>query len=330
VTSPPVDITVTTNLPPLVRIVKPRDGAVILGPTNITLCASAFDRDGSVANVSFYGNGALIGVVTSSPPTWVTNQHGVFPVVQTSYCLPWTNVQPGTYSLTAVATDNFGSTTTSAAIDVSVVTNLPPTVRIVSPENGTRLYAPASVNVCAATRDVGGSVVSVEFFSGSSSLGVVTNSCTVTNHEGEVRTFFCLTWTNVPVGTYVLAAVATDNGGATGTSGPVHLTVVTRPPPSVTIIHPENGASSILPAAVPIATVTKNFTHPIASVTFLAGTNVLGIKTNSTWPTFVWKPSAAGNYTLTAIATDTGGISATSAPIRITVKPHPGNGGPHH
>ena len=68
VTSPPVDITVATNLPPVVRVVKPHNGAVIRGPTDINLCASAFDPDGSIARVTFYEGANVVGVVTGTPP----------------------------------------------------------------------------------------------------------------------------------------------------------------------------------------------------------------------------------------------------------------------
>jgi len=49
----------------------------------------------------------------------------------------WTNVPPGAYSLTAVATDNAGLQTTSLAANINVTTNLPePQVRLVNPPSG--------------------------------------------------------------------------------------------------------------------------------------------------------------------------------------------------
>ncbi len=52
---------------------------------------------------------------------------------------------------------------------------------------------------------------------------------------------------------------------------------------------------------------------------FLAGANSLGVITNCSWPTFAWRNVQAGAYSLTAVATDTGGVTATSAPVNITV-----------
>ncbi len=319
VTSAPVDITVFTNLPPVVRIVKPHNGATILGPTNVTLTASAFDRGGTVASVQFFEGTNSLGVVTNPPPVWVTNRHGVFPIRQTAYSLTWSNVPAGAYSLTAEATDNGGVSTTSAAVDITVVTNLPPRVKIVNPANDAKFFAPANIDICAAAKDPDGTVTQVEFFQGTTSLGMLTNGVTVTNDEGKVETLFCLTWSNVPPAAYNLTAVATDNGEVSSTSSPVVVTVVAPPPPLVKIVHPENGAKFVAPANIRIATVTRHFTNPIAEVEFLAGTNSLGVLTNSSWPTFHWKNVPPGAYSLAAVATDTGGVTATSAPVNITV-----------
>ena len=145
-TSSVVDISVVTNLPPRVLITKPCNGATILGPTNINICATAFDPDGgTVTQVEFFEGTNSLGVVTNVPTLYITNKHGVFPIKNTSYCLTWTNVQPGAYMLTAVATDNDGAMTTSEPVDISVVTNLPPRVKLVSPYAGATYFAPATV-----------------------------------------------------------------------------------------------------------------------------------------------------------------------------------------
>ena len=95
------------------------------------------------------------------------------------------------------------------------------------------------------------------------------------------------------------------------------ITVVAPPPPKVKIINPDNGAIYFAPASIYLATVERFFPNPIATVEFLSGNTVLAV---SNTPSFYWKNVPAGAYTLTAVATDTGGISATSAPVSITVK----------
>jgi len=88
---------------PTVSISAPTANAVFTAPASITVTANAQDTDGSVTQVAFYANGIPIGTDTTSP-----------------YTILWTSVPAGAYSLTAVATDNDGLQTTSAAVPITV------------------------------------------------------------------------------------------------------------------------------------------------------------------------------------------------------------------
>jgi len=244
----------------------------------------------------------------------------VFPIENTSFSLTWSNVPLGNYVLTAVATDNDGATTASQPVNISVVAHLPPQVKLIAPYNGATYFAPATVGICAAASDPDGTVVSVEFFAGTNSLGVVTTSTAVTNLEG-IYYQFCLTWNGVAKGAYTLTAVATDNTGATATSAPVCITVLAPPPPSVRIINPRNGEIFIAPADIWICSATRYFPDRVASVQYFAGTTSLGIATNGPGFCFQWTNVPPGAYTLTATATDVAGTNiVTSPPVGITVK----------
>jgi hypothetical protein len=221
--------------------------------------------------------------------------------------------------LTAVATDNDGAMTTSHAVDISVVNDLPPRVKLVSPYVGATYFAPATVGICAAASDPDGTVASVEFFAGTNSLGVVTNSIGVTNHEG-IYDQFCFTWNGVAKGAYILTAVATDNGGAKATSAPIPITVLPPPPPSVKITSPCDGESFPAPANIWICSATRYFPDRVASVQYFTGTNSLGVVTNG--PTFClhWTNVPPGAYTLTATAKDIAGTNTVvSPPVHVTV-----------
>jgi hypothetical protein len=319
-TSAAVDITVVTNLPPRVVITKPASGATILGPTNITICATAFNPErGTVTQVQFYEGTNSLGVVTNVPTTYVTNKYGVFPIINTSYCLTWNGVKPGAYTLTAVATDNDGAMTTSEPVDISVVNHLPPKVKLISPYNGASYYAPATVGICAAATDPDGTVTNVEFLAGTNILANVATSTTVTNFEG-IYNEFCFTWNGVAKGAYALTAVATDNAGASGTSAPINITVLPPPPPSVKITSPFNGELFIAPANIWICSATRYFPDSVASVQYYAGTNSLGIATNGPGFCLQWTKVPAGAYALTATAKDVAGTNIVTSPaVDITV-----------
>ena len=111
------NVTVTTAAPPppnvlpTVSISSPTAGSRFTAPAQIGLVASAADSDGTINKVEFYAGAALIGTVTTAP-----------------YSMTWSNVPAGTYSLTAVATDNRLATTTSSAVSITVDPGAPATL----------------------------------------------------------------------------------------------------------------------------------------------------------------------------------------------------------
>lgn len=246
-TSLPVKISVVevpppTNHPPVVELIHPANGATFDAPANITLLARASDIDGTVSNVEFYANDADLGAgsaVVLDPP-------GIDGKTGLVYLLSWTNVSEGDYALTAMATDNEGASTTSNPAKISVVitpppTNHPPLVHITSPPDGTTLRGPLNIPLFAYARDPDGSVSSVEFFDGDTSLGLARPvksilPLPIATPEMPVDIVrptnqWELIWSNAPVGLHVLTAVATDNSNALTTSDPVKLTILSLPPP---------------------------------------------------------------------------------------------------
>jgi regulation of enolase protein 1 (concanavalin A-like superfamily) len=91
------------NSAPTVALISPAAGSSYSAPGSIPLEAAATDRDGSVARVEFYANGALVGSATAAP-----------------YVFTWTNVNAGHYGLTARAYDNGGAATESEAVSITV------------------------------------------------------------------------------------------------------------------------------------------------------------------------------------------------------------------
>jgi hypothetical protein len=217
-----------TSGPPFVRITLPIEGAVFPAPANIPICADAGEPGGFVATVEFFAGTNSIGIRTNNP-------YGTGPV--NPFCMVWSNVLAGDYTLTAKASDTNGVSTVSEPVHISVrggsTSNLPPIVRITSPPNGAIFHAPVDIPIFAFARDFDDAVASVEFFADTNSLGFGA-SLSCSNILGSTicpSNYYRLVWSNAPLGTYSLTAKATDSRGALGVSEPVRIAVLPTPPP---------------------------------------------------------------------------------------------------
>ena len=97
-------VLVAANQPPSVNLTSPNNNASFIAPANIIISANASDNDGSVSKVSFYNGTTLLASDNATPYTYT-----------------WTNVAAGSYSITAVATDNSGAISTSASASVTIM-----------------------------------------------------------------------------------------------------------------------------------------------------------------------------------------------------------------
>jgi plastocyanin len=93
-------------------------------------------------------------------------------------------------------------------------------------------------------------------------------------------------------------------------------------PPNVFITSPTAGAVFSEPANVTIQVTATNSANTVTNVQFLVGSSVL---TNETVPPFsvVTDSLAAGDYTLSAIASDNMGLTATNSVAISVVTPEP-------
>lgn len=206
------------NKPPLVSIATPTNGAVFPTPINIPIAATASDQDGYVASVVFYSGTNRLGVTTNNPLS--TNPVNPFQMV-------WSNVPPGFYELSALATDDRGASARSAVARVTVLaapSNQPPAIRWEGPPAGSTFSVPAVIRLAASAGDLDGTVTQVEFFCGTNSLGLGTITQTTSN--ATAANLYTLTWSNAPTGQYALSAVATDNRGATARTPAVYIAVI--------------------------------------------------------------------------------------------------------
>ena len=113
------------------------------------------------------------------------------------------------------------------------LTNQPPAVWFINPQDGETFVGPREVRLVAYAEDrEDGYDLKVEFFEGTNSLGFgtfVRSICPPPLYCPNI-VITSSTWSNVTAGAYTLSAVATDTAGASTKSDPVHIKVVERQP----------------------------------------------------------------------------------------------------
>ena len=280
------------NVPPTVSMTAPVNGASFTAPATIALTANANDADGAVTKVEFLQNGAIVGVTNIAP-----------------YGMTWGNVAAGSYTLTARATDNRGGVTMSAPVVISVgPANIPPTVSLTAPTNGSSFSSPATIALAASASDSDGTVTRVDFYQGATLIGSATGAPYSAN------------WTNVAAGNYTLSAWATDNRGAIAVSAPVNIVVNANTPPTVSLTAPAANASFFAPAAIALAATASDSDGSVTRVDFFQGSTLIGSATSTPYAAN-WSNVPAGSYSVTARAVDNAGAVATSAVVNVTVMP---------
>src|SRR2546425_431409 len=202
--------------PPTVSLTAPAAGATVSGTT--TAAASAGDSVGEVG-VQFTLDGANLGAENTTAP----------------YAVSWTTTTAtnGSHTLTAVARDAAGNSTTSAAVTVTVSNDaIPPTVSLTAPAAGAIVTGTIAV---AATASDNVGVVGVQFTLDGANLGAERTTAP-----------YAVSWdtTIATNGTHTLTAVARDAAGNSTTSAAVTVTVGNdATPPTVSLTAPTPGAT---------------------------------------------------------------------------------------
>lgn len=188
-TSSLVNVNVDT-LAPTVAISSPAPGSTVSGTIGVT--ASASDNV-AVAGVQFFRDGVSLGAEDTVAP----------------YSISWnTTGLTGAQSITAVARDSAGNTSTSTTVSVTVdnVDRIAPTVSITAPAANASVTG--SVTIAASASDNVG-VVGVRFQLDGANLG-----------SEDTTAPYSVNWNTNPVsnGNHTLTAIARDAAGNTTTS----------------------------------------------------------------------------------------------------------------
>lgn len=184
-------------------------------------------------------------------------------------------------------------------------TNSPPTVNLIAPADGFVFNAINPLSIQTSVADSDGSVRRVQFFAGPTLLGEAASPP------------FNFIWTNVPLGSFFITALAIDNSLAAIVSQPV-LVHATNGLPQVALLEPPDGASFVLPTNILLQAWAADADGGISKVEFFANGQRLGEDTTSPYQ-FLWANPTPGTRTLTAAATDAFQQTVSSAPVAVTI-----------
>ena len=284
--SPAISATLDKT-PPAVSVTSPVSNAVVTGSA-VPFSASASDNTG-VSRVDFYlDNNVLLSTDFTSP-----------------YSLSWdtTSTTTGSHTLSAVATDRVGNTTTSTVVNV-MVDNAPPQVSLSAPANGAFVTGTLAVSA-TATDNVG--VSHVEFY----------RDNVLQNADSTAPYTFNWNSTTVTQGAHTLYAIAQDISGLRTTSATITVTV-DNTDPTVAITSPINGATVQRNSTVNInANASDNI--GVVKVEFYIGTTLTCTDTAAPY-TCAWNvPNQKTTFTLKATVYDGVGKTATHT-ISVTSK----------
>jgi hypothetical protein len=103
-------------------------------------------------------------------------------------------------------------------IALRIERNSPPTVNVLTPKGGERIFSPGNVSLSAAAADPDGSIARVDFLE--------TSECSPRLIASVSAPPYSFPWTNLTGGTFTIVARATDDSGLSTDSAPVFFEVV--------------------------------------------------------------------------------------------------------
>jgi hypothetical protein len=244
------------------------------------------------------------------------NRAGTYTVTVSMDAALTTNAQPYALVVTGAAASTTPTPTPTPSPSPSPTptptpVNPVPNVSLASPTSGTSISLGSQITLTANASDrtstgAVGVVSRVEFFSGSTSLGVDTTAP------------YSIAWKPAAAGNYILTARATDSQGAVGTSTSVTVTVVAPlPAPTISSFSPASGpvGANVLINGANLSAVTSVQFNGIAasvwkivSATQVSATVPLGATTG-----------AVRVSTATASATSSTAFTVTTPPAAVVI-----------
>ncbi len=224
---------------------------------------------------------------------------------------PWPDTADGTgQSLMRIVSNSYGNDPTNWFAWVptpgsSNFYNALPLVTLTAPDSGAVFLGPTNILLTATAHDPDGTIARVEFFDGTNKLA---------QFAGTPYQFL---WTNAAFGPHTLTARARDNGNAPASSAPVEIRVNSRPP-TIALTSPAANALFLSTNVISLAALASDPDTPISKVEFFV--DDAKVSEDLTAPYIATWSAVPGAHGLTAVATDSSGVSSTSAVVNIFVQ----------
>jgi RHS repeat-associated protein len=293
-TSSAITVKITADIAPTVYLITPTTGATTSAPANFAITASTTPNiTGETVTVQYFsGTTPISGVLTNAP-----------------YTFNWTGLTAGIYSLTAIATDSYGTQATSSPCTLTVTG--PPAVSISAPAANANFQVGSAITITTTASGAGTlGIYELSFFDGTHFLGTASGN-------GQSPVTVSYTWTpsnSTPLGLHTITAVASDNYYDTTSSTPVAVNLLAPPNvPSVTLVAPAKGQTILAHTSLVLtATATAN-QGTLAQVQFFDGQRLIGSGSAAgTTYSVAWNNPVPGAHVIIANATDSLGASWTA------------------
>lgn len=316
-----------TNEAPTVNITSPSNGQTITSGSSVTVQLSSSDPDGNISSHELFVNNSLVDTdgVNYSPYTI-------------------SNIQPGSYVITAEVTDSNGESDTST-VNITVsgsgttdpdpeptppASNTAPVVSITNLNDGQNVTAGSNVSVAVSSSDSDGSVIQHQIYV--NNVLVDTDGASYTPHIID----------NISSGNYTITAIVTDNSGETSsdtvviTAGSSGEPTDPTPPtsgsdPAVSITNLKNGQSFSAGSDVSVNLSASDADGTIVKYQIFVNDELVDTDGTNYTP-HVIADISNGNYEIKATVTDDDN-NTNSAVVNIvvgttTTPPTSGNASP--
>jgi Bacterial Ig domain len=283
----PVQVTVAPPLPPTIQIASPVANQVLLN--NHLKITPLVSSPYGIGRVVYYCDGIYIGSSTYNP-----------------FVFDWTIVTPlaqGPHQLTATAYDRYNQSAQSPPVTLQVPQA--PSITFVYPIQGAQRPTPGIIHVAVAIAS-SAEITNLTFSADGGTLVTLTNGG------------LSFDWTNAPLGTHVLNALALDNVGLVDSSS-ISITVVPNQPPGIVWQTPSSGVYTYNQLMNWMTLPSDDFTSARDLTVSYLDNGVL-IATYGYQERFIMLNyiPPAGNHVIRAVATDDGGAT-NFADLSITV-----------